>query len=677
MRRRKVLASIILALTILAFITPNVHAVTGTIQGAVLDSTTGKGISGASVALSFPGIMIRPFKTTTTGETGMFSMSVDLLPGATYQLTASKTGYASNTAVFTVPPIFKILIVPPQMIHLTLLNVAPVAQAGGPYEGKIGDVISFSSAGSSDSDGSIASYSWNFDDGDTSSDPNPIHVYDTQGIYTVSLTVTDNEGKTKTDTATCTIESTEAPTAEANGPYTMEVDQTVTFNSTGSEDPDGTITEYRWDFGDGSPVSLDENPTHTYTVAGNFTVSLRVTDDDGLEHTDTAAIVVTPKPIDPVAEANGPYSGVQDQEILFSSEGSNDPDGSIVQYEWDFGDESPSVYDWNATHIYTASGTYTVTLTVTDNSGATDSDIATTSVALPPNTNPGANANGPYEGKVNEPVQLSSEGSEDVDGSITAYEWDFGDGTPVSNEANPTHTYESAGTYTVSLKVTDNRGGTERATSIVVVEGGLPIGLIIGAVVVIGGAAAAYYFLVIKKKEEKVPVAASLRVKGDPSEIPADGRSKIAVTVELLDEEGNTIEALSDHNVTLSTSLGEVTKQTTIPEGSYAAKATFTSGFDTGEAIVVAKSEGLKEGQARFKVAEKRRYCMHCGGQMSTTDRTCPKCGKAPPSGVDVKQCKNCNEVIPIVAMYCSECGASQPDVSKEEKTDEEKPEES
>jgi PKD repeat protein/ribosomal protein L40E len=338
-----------------------------------------------------------------------------------------------------------------------------------------------------------------------------------------------------------------------------------------------------------------------------------------------------------------------------------------MEYSWDFGDGSPEVYDWNATHIYIETGTYTVSVTVTDNSGATDSDTATCTIVLPPNVEPEAVITAPAEGEVDEPTSFSSAGSGDTDGEIVEYSWDFGDGSPVSHDPNPTHTYATDGTFTVMLVVTDNRGGTNEMTWTVDIapKPGLPWAIIIGAVVVVG-AAAAYYFLVMKKKEEKGPTPASLRVSTESTSMPADGRSTLQVDVTVLDETGAPIGVEKDTAVSLSTTIGSIKSPIVVPKGGTQGRSTLTAGFELGTASVVAEAEGLKAGKTSFSLVEKRRYCMHCGAQMSIHDNQCPKCGRMPPSGVDVKECKNCGEVIPIVARFCGECGASQPDVEPE-----------
>jgi PKD repeat protein len=172
-------------------------------------------------------------------------------------------------------------------------NIAPVAEANGPYSGARGANISFSSAGSTDSDGTIASYSWNFGDGSTSTTANPTHAYTTAGTYTAVLTVTDNGGLTDTDNATVTVTATNvAPVAEANGPYSGNTGVAISFSSAGTTDSDGTIASYSWNFGDGT-TSTSANPTHAYTAAGTYTAVLTVTDNGGLTDTDNATVTVT------------------------------------------------------------------------------------------------------------------------------------------------------------------------------------------------------------------------------------------------------------------------------------------------------------------------------------------------------------------------------------------------
>jgi PKD repeat protein len=168
---------------------------------------------------------------------------------------------------------------------------------------------------------------------------------------------------------------------------------------------------------------------------------------------------------------NGPYSGQAGSPISFSSAGSNDPGGSITAYLWSFGDNTTSTQA-NPTKTYTAAGSYSVTLTVTDNGGLTRTATTTATVTAAPgggNQAPLARANGPYTATVGQAITLSSAGSTDPDGSIVLYQWSLGDGRNVSG-ASPSVSYTTAGTYNVTLTATDNAGATGTSNTTVVVS---------------------------------------------------------------------------------------------------------------------------------------------------------------------------------------------------------------
>lgn len=160
----------------------------------------------------------------------------------------------------------------------------------------------------------------------------------------------------------------------------------------------------------------------------------------------------------PVASAGGPYTGQTGSPVAFDASASNDPDGSIVQYDWDFGDGTV-VTNAGATpsHTYAAAGTFTASVTVTDNRGATNTATAQVTITQPANQAPTANPGGPYTGAAGSAIAFDGSASNDPDGSIASYAWDFGDGNTGTGVA-PSHTYAAAGTYTVSLVVTDNLG---------------------------------------------------------------------------------------------------------------------------------------------------------------------------------------------------------------------------
>ncbi|WP_455219768.1 PKD domain-containing protein [Kaarinaea lacus] len=278
-----------------------------------------------------------------------------------------------------------------QVIEISATNVPPVAAISGPSNGTEGVAVTFNGTGSADSDGTIATYEWDFGDSSAGSGPTVSHTY-AAGAYTVTLTVTDNDGATDQATLNITIvpaTNPQPPVADAGGPYNGTVDVAVQFDGTGSTDTDGSIVSYAWDFGDGNS-GTGVGPVHIYTTAGTYDVTLTVTDDSGdTGNSQTTAVIVAaaPPPQAPIADAGGPYSGTVNVAVQFDGSGSTDPDGNIVSYEWDFGDGNTGT-GVSPSHTYTAAGTYDVQLTVTDDSGDTNSNQTTAEIGetTPPTT---------------------------------------------------------------------------------------------------------------------------------------------------------------------------------------------------------------------------------------------------------------------------------------------------
>ncbi len=165
-----------------------------------------------------------------------------------------------------------------------------------------------------------------------------------------------------------------------------------------------------------------------------------------------------------------PTAGVVPLTVEFNASGSNDPDGSIATYEWDFGDGGNGA-GVTIEHIFSTAGTYRITLTVTDNEGKIAS--ATQELTVTPINSPlvASFVMSPIAGEAPLTVEFDASGSTDADGNIVTYEWDFGDGnsgTGVTIE----HVFNAADTYTITLTVTDDQGKIASATQEITVAAG-------------------------------------------------------------------------------------------------------------------------------------------------------------------------------------------------------------
>src|SRR3989338_8437234 len=223
-----------------------------------------------------------------------------------------------------------------------------------------------------------------------------------------------------------------------------------------------------------TPISGGDNTIVVYGIADNCAYS------ENIDETETLTIYVAGDDIDttypPVADAGGSFFGMYwstDYDVTFDGSGSYDtnPDGSgsIVSYEWDFGDGSTRT-GVSPTHTYSATGTYTATLTVTDNDGLTDDDTATVRIwamdfpEIPDlDFDPIVTCGGPYSATLGESITFDGYGF-DADGGIIFYTWDFGDGS-TSVEEDPTYTYSAEGVYTVTLTVLDDEGNSAVCTT--------------------------------------------------------------------------------------------------------------------------------------------------------------------------------------------------------------------
>ncbi len=302
---------------------------------------------------------------------------------------------------------------------------------------------------------SPTTWTWSFGDGGTSAEQNPEHVYQAAGVYTVSLTASNNNGTNTTEkTDYIHVYPIVPPVAEFTANMTSGYSSLAVHLTDMS---DHLPINWTWDFGDGS-TSIEQNPEHTYIAPGNYTVSLFVMNDEGSDSTaktDYIQVLFEVPPIidesrvSPISDFTAnTTSGKAPLAIAFT-------DTSVYypgRWNWSFGDGVTST-EQNPEHLYTSVGTYSVNLT-TGNAFGENLTIKTDYITVFPRTAPDASFTAtPVSGKVPLTVVFNDTSTS----SPTTWLWDFGDGT-TSPEQHPVHEYTAAGTYTVSLTATNDDG---------------------------------------------------------------------------------------------------------------------------------------------------------------------------------------------------------------------------
>lgn len=238
---------------------------------------------------------------------------------------------------------------------------------------------SFDASASSD-DGTITSYAWKFGDGATGAGKSVSHTYAPDKAYTVTLTVTDNTGKTDDSTQGVVVGN---PPPVASFTNSCSSPRVCAFDASASSDPGGSISSYAWTFGDGT-TGTGKTVSHTYPApgGGSYTVKLTVTDNQGKTATMSKTISPPPNQL-PVPVITVGSCSATSHYCLMNGYQTKDPDGglwSTFTYVWDFGDGKTGTGVTQG-HTFPAAGTYTVKLTVTDDEGT--SATTTKSVAVP------------------------------------------------------------------------------------------------------------------------------------------------------------------------------------------------------------------------------------------------------------------------------------------------------
>ncbi|MBK7175374.1 MAG: PKD domain-containing protein [Bacteroidales bacterium] len=321
--------------------------------------------------------------------------------------------------------------------------------------------------------GYINQWIWNYGDGspnDTINFPttaNPVHTYAGAGTYLVTLSILNSRGCT--DIYSTTITVTRRPLAGFDF-WSNCQNELAIFNDASNTNGGGAVTSWSWDFGDPASGSLNtstlEDPTHLYTTAGLYNVTLIVQNFNGCSDTILRQVNVKGAPLADFTSTTGclgtPTHFWADSTLINLN--------ATATYHWDFGDGSTS-NTRNTQYTYIAAGTYTVILTITDTAGC-EGSRSHTLVVTPPPTALFSSATDNCQGQT---ISFNNQSTTET-GYLTSWSWDFGDGSPVQTILFPaipdvSHIYAVTGTFNVTLTVTNSEDCTHSYSRLVNVFG--------------------------------------------------------------------------------------------------------------------------------------------------------------------------------------------------------------
>lgn len=303
---------------------------------------------------------------------------------------------------------------------------------------------------SSMSSGSLTTYNWNFGDNTTSAVKNPTHTYANPGTYLVTLIVGSNSGCFDTTVNLITVD----PPPTAAFTYSSICQGTpITFNDN-STVMQGNINQWMWDFGDSSPFSFLQNPSHIYSTSGNYVVTLTVTTNKGCTGTISQTVNVNALPSVNFNAANVCLGNP----TIFNNT-SSIVSGNITGWMWDINNDGVvDATTQNLNYNYTSAGTYTVVLTASSNANCVNTFTSTVTVNPLPNIN--FSANNVCHNAVTSFTNNSTIGNGNT---ITNYSWIFGNSTS-SMSTSPMVIYANPGNYIVSLTATSNNNCVNTGT---------------------------------------------------------------------------------------------------------------------------------------------------------------------------------------------------------------------
>lgn len=324
--------------------------------------------------------------------------------------------------------------------------------------------------------GTISNYLWNFGDGSTSNVKNPVHTYQTDGIFQVELTVTTEAGCSNNITKPVLVLPKPIAAFITSGPTCLGSEVQFTDNSIAGA---GSIQSWKWNFGDGTIITIvtpaSPNISHLYASSGTYNVTLTITTTNNCVSNAMNPVTVQPEPI-----ANYIFSSTlcELSPVQFTDMSQSNGGSPITQWLWNFDDPSSGLANTstlkNPVHSFSASGTYNVKLTITSEGGCIDSITKPVSISTKPIAQFSADT-----ACARSATQFTDHSIPNASG-ISSWHWNFGDPASGTNNTsslqNPSHIYLTAGNYLVTLTVI-NSNSCQNDTAILVPVSPVPIAM--------------------------------------------------------------------------------------------------------------------------------------------------------------------------------------------------------
>ena len=377
---------------------------------------------------------------------------------------------------------------PAQQRSVRIDHTPPTAVLTCPTSVHVAETIHCLSTGSTDSGSGMGSIVWSFGDGTDGSGATTDHAYAAAGTFQLRLVVADlagNLGDAQQSVTVLAVGENLPPTASVSGPSVVFVGEPSRFDGSGSTDDAPAGLTYRWTL-DGDAVGTAQVLVYTFSAPAVARLELTVTDAHGASASAAKALLVVQRGVNapPVALIDAPMIGFLNESVAFDGSSSLDEDAATLSFSWDFGDGSNDT-GASTHHAFEVRGAYTIVLTVTDVMGLQGSaQVGIHVIARGEAVPPLPRIRGPASATVGQEVTFDALLSIDDEPATLQYRWAL-DGGTTGTGAIVRHTFSAAGTYQITLTVTDADGLSANTTLVVSVSGSganapVPLGGILG-----------------------------------------------------------------------------------------------------------------------------------------------------------------------------------------------------